>query len=40
MSDLITVMVNGQHLVTGTVDQVRDDPRVKEAYLGQGDEVY
>ncbi|KAA0873596.1 ABC transporter ATP-binding protein [Nitrincola tapanii] len=40
LSDLITVMVNGQHLVTGTVDAVREDPRVKEAYLGQGDEVY
>jgi branched-chain amino acid transport system ATP-binding protein len=40
LSDLITVMVNGQHLITGTVGQVRDDPRVKEAYLGQGDEVY
>jgi len=40
LSDQITVMVNGQHLVTGSVDEVRDDPRVKEAYLGQGDEVY
>lgn len=40
LSDQLTVMVDGQHLVTGSVDEVRDDPRVKEAYLGQGDEVY
>jgi branched-chain amino acid transport system ATP-binding protein len=40
LSDQLTVMVDGQHLITGTVDQVRDDPRVKEAYLGQGDEVF
>lgn len=40
LSDLITVMVNGQHLITGQVDAVREDPRVKEAYLGQGDEVF
>ncbi|WP_020682810.1 ABC transporter ATP-binding protein [Marinobacterium rhizophilum] len=39
LSDQLTVMVDGQHLITGTVDQVRDDKRVKEAYLGQGDEV-
>lgn len=40
LSDKLTVMVDGQHLTTGTVDQVRDDPRVRDAYLGQGDEVY
>jgi branched-chain amino acid transport system ATP-binding protein len=40
LSDQLTVMVNGQHLITGTVDAVRDDVRVKEAYLGQGDEVF
>ncbi len=40
LSDKLTVMVNGQHLITGSVDQVRDDPKVKEAYLGQGDEVF
>ncbi|MFK4751618.1 ABC transporter ATP-binding protein [Oceanobacter antarcticus] len=39
LSDQLTVMVNGQHLVTGTVEEVRNDVRVKEAYLGQGDEV-
>ncbi|MBY4676708.1 ABC transporter ATP-binding protein [Marinobacterium arenosum] len=40
LSDQLTVMVDGQHLTTGTVSQVRDNPRVKEAYLGQGDEVF
>ncbi len=40
LSDQLSVMVDGQHLTTGSVDQVRDDPRVKEAYLGQGDEVF
>lgn len=40
LSDKLTVMVDGQHLTTGAVDQVRDDPRVRDAYLGQGDEVY
>ncbi len=40
LSDQLTVMVDGQHLTTGSVEQVREDPRVREAYLGQGDEVY
>jgi branched-chain amino acid transport system ATP-binding protein len=39
LSDQLTVMVDGQHLITDSVDRVRDDKRVKEAYLGQGDEV-
>ncbi|WP_221794192.1 ABC transporter ATP-binding protein [Oceanobacter mangrovi] len=39
LSDQLTVMVNGQHLVTGCVDEVRNNSKVKEAYLGQGDEV-
>lgn len=39
LSDQLTVMVNGQHLVTGDVDSVRNNSKVKEAYLGQGDEV-
>jgi branched-chain amino acid transport system ATP-binding protein len=39
LSDQLTVMVDGQHLITDSVDRVRDDARVKIAYLGQGDEV-
>ncbi len=34
LSDQLTVLDNGRHLITGTVDEVRADPRVKEAYLG------
>ncbi|UTW12800.1 ABC transporter ATP-binding protein [Marinobacterium rhizophilum] len=39
LSDQLTVLVDGQHLVTDSVERVRDDARVKHAYLGQGDEV-
>ena len=39
LSDQLTVMVNGQHLITGSVEEVRENSKVKEAYLGQGDEV-
>lgn len=38
LSDQLTVLDNGTHLITGTVDEVRNDPRVKEAYLGKEDE--
>lgn len=38
LSDQLTVLDNGRHLITGTVDEVRADPRVKEAYLGAEDE--
>ena len=30
----ILVMANGALLMTGTADEVRRDPRVREAYLG------
>lgn len=38
LSDQLTVLDNGCHLITGTVDEVRGDPRVREAYLGADDE--
>lgn len=38
LSDQLTVLDNGTHLITGTVDEVRNEPRVKEAYLGKEDE--
>lgn len=38
LSDELTVLDNGTHLITGTVDEVRNEPRVKEAYLGKDDE--
>jgi branched-chain amino acid transport system ATP-binding protein len=34
LSDKLTVLDNGIHLITGTVDEVRNDPSVREAYLG------
>ncbi|WP_152208033.1 ABC transporter ATP-binding protein [Marinobacter changyiensis] len=38
LSDQLTVLDNGTHLITGTVDEVRNEPRVKEAYLGKDDD--
>jgi branched-chain amino acid transport system ATP-binding protein len=38
LSDEVTVMVNGEELVTGTPDVVRSDEQVIDAYLGRDDE--
>ncbi|MCB1756798.1 MAG: ABC transporter ATP-binding protein [Gammaproteobacteria bacterium] len=38
LSDLLTVLDNGTHLITGTVDQVRNNDKVKQAYLGCDEE--
>ncbi|MGH9019412.1 MAG: ABC transporter ATP-binding protein [Acidimicrobiales bacterium] len=38
LCDTVTVMHQGSDLVTGTPAQVRDDPRVLDAYLGGGDD--
>lgn len=38
LSDQLTVLDNGAHLITGTVDEVRNDPRVRAAYLGDGEQ--
>ena len=35
LSDRISVMVYGQVIATGTPDEIRRDPKVKEAYLGE-----
>ena len=34
IADLITVMVNGLVIATGTPDEVRNNPDVRTAYLG------
>lgn len=39
IADVLTVMVNGEVLASGPVDQVRSDAAVQEAYLGDGEEV-
>jgi len=39
LADRISVLVYGQILMTGTADQIRNDPRVREAYLGGEDEL-
>ena len=37
LADRISVLVYGQVIMTGTADEVRADPRVREAYLGTED---
>ena len=35
-AERITVLVNGEELVTGTPTEIAEDPRVREVYLGKG----
>lgn len=37
IADTLTVLVNGEVIATGPVDQVRNDPAVQDAYLGHRD---
>lgn len=36
----LTVMVNGEVLASGPVEQVRNDPAVQQAYLGEGEDAH
>ncbi|MEX0605832.1 MAG: ABC transporter ATP-binding protein [Marinobacter sp.] len=38
LADRILVMHRGESLVVGTVDEVKNDPEVKKAYLGEDDD--
>ena len=35
LSDRISVLVSGVVIATGSVDQIRNDARVRKAYLGE-----
>lgn len=35
LTDRVMCMENGRHVITGTPDEVRDDEKVKEIYLGK-----
>jgi branched-chain amino acid transport system ATP-binding protein len=40
IADVLTVMVNGTVLKTGTPEQIRSSPEVQQAYLGSEDAVH
>ena len=37
LADRVSVLVDGQCLATGTGEEVKNDPAVRTAYLGEGD---
>jgi len=37
LADQVSVLVYGRIIATGSVSEVRDDPQVHAAYLGEGD---
>lgn len=38
LADKISVLAQGQIIVTGTPDEIKNDPKVKEAYLGESED--
>ncbi|GAA4130590.1 ABC transporter ATP-binding protein [Aminobacter aganoensis] len=39
LADRVSVLVYGRVIATGSVDEIRDNPEVRTAYLGEGDEL-
>jgi len=39
LANRVSVMVYGRVIATGSCDEIRNDPRVREAYLGEEDEL-
>ncbi len=39
LADRVSVLVYGRVIASGTVDEIKDNPEVQTAYLGEGDEV-
>ena len=38
LADKISVLAQGKIIVTGTPDEIRNNPKVKEAYLGESED--
>jgi branched-chain amino acid transport system ATP-binding protein len=37
LADRVSVLVNGEIIATGSVDEIRSDPQVQKSYLGDGE---